>query len=72
MGIFSLFLGFRGRGIIIAHTSALEMTQLSNVVITDNSTIKTFNDCDISKADVWAMRPTKIITAGTWLENFKF
>ena len=55
MGIFSLFLGFRGRGIIIAHTSALEMTQLSNVLITDNSTIKTSNNCVFSKADLRAM-----------------
>ena len=26
--------------ILIAHTSVLEMTQLSNVLITDNSTVK--------------------------------
>ena len=31
------------------------MTQLSNVLITDNSTIKTFDNCAISKADVWAI-----------------
>ena len=55
--------------VLIAHTSALEMTQLSNVLITiicfDSmyyyqrskklSVIKTFNNCVISKADVWAI-----------------
>ena len=32
----------------IAHTSALDMTQLSNVLITDN--------CVNSKADVWVIK----------------
>ena len=36
---------------LIAHTSALEMTQLS--------VIKTLDNCVISKADVWAIKVLK-------------
>ena len=40
---------------LIAHTSALEMSQSLNVLIVLLSVIKTFDNCVISKADVWAI-----------------
>ena len=41
----------------LAHTSALKMTQLSNVLIVLLSVIKTFDNCVIFKAYVWAIKP---------------
>ena len=40
---------------LIAHTSASEISQSLNVLIVLLSVIKTFDNCVISKADVWAI-----------------